>query len=190
MKFNLFLFMSLILFSCTAYSSHNIQKDNLKHVINKKIYVDRYFINSTNKFGFETKFANAVIDELLNDGCFSIVNTKEDADVILNVIVKKYILEPLTYDINDLVKQYKLYIVASITLINRYDNAIILSNPRIEGVQIFEHSIAGYNSIGDEMSEEEAREFILEKMSKIIVKKIIKRVKFTSQDIKKIHYVT
>jgi hypothetical protein len=137
----------------------------------KKVFI-RPFINKTNQFALETKFMNALVDEVMRDGRLSLVNTEEETDGILSVEIKKYILQPLTYDANMIVEQYKLWIIISVSFIDKENDVTLWTEPNLEGIQIYLDATKG--SIGEGMTEEEARDIIWEKLSRNIVKRTIK----------------
>jgi hypothetical protein len=137
----------------------------------RKVYI-RPFINKTNQFGLETKFMNALVDEVMRDGRLSMVNAEGEADGILSVEIKKYILQPLTYDANMVVEQYKLWIIISVSFIDKENDVTLWTEPNLEGIQIYLDSTKG--AMGEGMSEEEARDIIWEKLSRNIVKRTIK----------------
>lgn len=137
----------------------------------KKVHV-RPFINNTNQFGIETKFTIAVTEEIMRDGRLSLVNTEDEADAILTATIKKYILQPLTYDANMVVEQYKMWVIVSVSIIDKDNNVTLWTEPNLEGIQIYLDATKG--SMGEGMTEEEAREIIWEKLSRDIVKRTVK----------------
>jgi len=135
----------------------------------------RPVINNTNQFGLEAKFTNAIADEIMRDGRLSIVNTEREANGVLVVTIKKYILQPLTYDINMVPEQYKLWIIVSVSFVDVNNDVTLWTEPNMEGLQIY-RDITKQNSdvaLGDGMSEEEAREVIWEKLSRDIVTRTV-----------------
>jgi hypothetical protein len=169
--FAAFLFISLS--SCTSLYEPAVQLLP-EHI--KKVYV-KPFGNNTNQFGIESKFTNEVIEEIINSGRLSLVNKEKDADGVLTVTIKRYILQPLTYDINNVAEQYKMWIIASVSLVDNDNNLTLWTEPNMEGIQIYRdinRRPSGENSIDDGMSEEEAREIVWIKMSRNIVRRVIK----------------
>ncbi|MDR0398527.1 MAG: LPS assembly lipoprotein LptE [Endomicrobium sp.] len=169
--FAAFLFISLS--SCTSLYEPAVQLLP-EHI--KKVYV-KPFGNNTNQFGIESKFTNEVIEEIINSGRLSLVNKEKDADGVLTVIIKRYILQPLTYDINNVAEQYKMWIIASVSLVDNDNNVTLWTEPNMEGIQIYRdinRRPSGKDSIDDGMSEEEAREIVWIKMSRNIVRRVIK----------------
>jgi hypothetical protein len=142
----------------------------------KKVYV-KPFENNTNQFGIESKFTNEVIDEIIADGRLSLVNKEDDADSVLTVTIKRYILQPITYDINNVAEQYKMWIIASVSLVDKDNDVTLWTEPNMEGIQIYRdinRRPSGEDSMGDGMSEEEARKIVWTKMSRNIVKRVVK----------------
>ncbi|MDR3196207.1 MAG: LPS assembly lipoprotein LptE [Endomicrobium sp.] len=142
----------------------------------KKVYV-KPFENNTNQFGIESKFTNEVIDEIIADGRLSLVNKEDDADGVLTVTIKRYILQPITYDINNVAEQYKMWIIASVSLVDKDNDVTLWTEPNMEGIQIYRdinRRPSGEDSMGDEMSEEEARKIVWTKMSRNIVRRVVK----------------
>ncbi|MDR3256721.1 MAG: LPS assembly lipoprotein LptE [Endomicrobium sp.] len=168
----LVVFTTVALTSCTSPYEPAVQI--LPEYI-KEVYV-RPFINNTNQFGLEAKFTNAVVDEILSDGRLSLVNTEEESDGILAVTIKKYILKPLIYDINGVAEQYKLWIIVSVSFIDKDNNVTLWTEPNMEGIQIYRDITRTQSNpdMGDGISEEEAREMVWEKLSRNIVKRTIK----------------
>jgi hypothetical protein len=166
----------ITLSSCTSLYAPAVQLLP-EHI--KKVYV-KPFVNNTNQFGIESKFANEVIEEIINSGSLSLVNKEKDADGVLTVTIKRYILQPLTYDINNVAEQYKMWIIASVSLVDNDNNVTLWTEPNMEGIQIYHdiHDInrrsSGEDSMGDGMSEEEAREIVWIKMARDIVRRVIK----------------
>jgi hypothetical protein len=169
--FAAFLFISLS--SCTSLYEPAVQLLP-EHI--KKVYV-KPFGNNTNQFGIESKFTNEIIEEIINSGRLSLVNKEKDADGVLTVIIKRYILQPLTYDINNVAEQYKMWIIASVSLVDNDNNVTLWTEPNMEGIQIYRdinRRPSGEDPIDDGMSEEEAREIVWIKMSRNIVRRVIK----------------
>lgn len=79
----------------------------------KKIAVNN-FSNNTVQYGIEDKLTKKVIEEFLRDGRLEIVKA-EDADALLTGVIVRYSLEPVSYDAQSVVEQYKLYIGVDVT---------------------------------------------------------------------------
>jgi hypothetical protein len=170
MRKSLLLLFSFVFIAASCASIYEPAPQILPEHI-KKVYI-RPFINKTNQFGLETKFTNAVIDEIMRDGRLSVVNTESESDGILTAEIKKYILQPLTYDANMVVEQYKLWIIASVSFVDKENNVTLWTEPNLEGIQIYLDATKG--AMGEGMTEDEAREIIWEKLARNIVKRTIK----------------
>jgi outer membrane lipopolysaccharide assembly protein LptE/RlpB len=141
----------------------------------KNIYVQPV-INATNQFGIEGSFTNYITDEFMIDGRLSVVNSSKEADAVIIVTIKRYILEPLTYDVNGVVEQYKLWVIVSASLVDKDNNVNLWTEPNLEGIQIYRDTTRRQSgdSFGDGMTEEEARQIIWTKMSRNIVRRVVK----------------
>jgi hypothetical protein len=142
----------------------------------KNIYIQPV-INATNQFGIESSFTNYIIDEFMMDGRLSIVNSPNEADAIVTVTVKRYMLEPLPiYDVNGVIEQYKLWVIASVSLLDKDNNISLWTEPNLEGIQIYRDTTRRQSgdSFGDGMTEEDARQLVWAKMSRNIVRRVIK----------------
>ena len=155
MKKNLFIALFALAFASCAAPYNPAPQLLPEHI--KKVYV-KPVVNTTNRYGLEAKFTNAVVDEILRDGRLSLVNTPDEADGILTGTIKKYILQPLTYDANMVTEQYKLWIIASVSLVDKENNVTLWTEPNLEGIQIYLDATKG--SLGEGMTEDEAREII------------------------------
>ncbi|MDR1259832.1 MAG: LPS assembly lipoprotein LptE [Endomicrobium sp.] len=166
---NLFLFFLFYigLSSCVSFRDSVL---NTSSKFSKKIYV-KPFINNVKQFGLEVKFTNIFINELLNDGRFSLVNVEEEADVILVVKVEKYVLELLISDD----EFYRLWVVIDVLFIDK-DSDTILWHETMKCMQIFTKKFKNdltNNLVDDSISEAKAREFVWERLSRNIIRKMI-----------------
>lgn len=127
----------------------------------------RHFVNETSIFGLEERLNLVLIDEFLRDGRIAIAN-EENADGILNGKLVKYLLQPLTFDANQVIEEYKLWIIVDIRFEDVVENTILWEERNLEGAYTFfvETKPGG-------ITEEEAREIIWEDLSRDIVKRTI-----------------
>ena len=133
----------------------------------RKIFI-KPFVNSTSQYGLEDKLTLAVTNSLINDGRFAVVNNEGDADGVLVGEISKYMLQPLTYDVNMVTQQYKLWILVNIYFVDRVKNVTLWSEPNLEGIQIYYDATQPGG-----MTEEEARQVIWNNMSQDIVRRIV-----------------
>ncbi|MGE4384256.1 MAG: LPS assembly lipoprotein LptE [Endomicrobiaceae bacterium] len=170
MKKFIFLIMSLIAGSFISCAAPYDPAPQLLPSYIKKIYV-RPVINNTNQYGLEDKFTKAIIDEFMRDGRLSVVTSEEEADGVLVCEIKRYVLQPLTYDANMVTEQYKLWILINVYFIDKHENITLWIEPNMEGIQIFADAVkVGFGG----MTEETAREYIWDKLSRDVVKRTVK----------------
>jgi hypothetical protein len=152
----------------TSCASVYIPADQIipEHI--KNIYVQPV-INDTNRPNIEVSFTNHITDEFMRDDRLSVVNSSKEADAVIIVTIKRYVLEPLTYDENDVVKHYKLWVIISASLVDKDNNVSLWTEPSLEGVQIYRKQ-----SGEDGMTEEDVREIIWTKVSGNIVRRVVK----------------
>jgi hypothetical protein len=170
---SLFAMLPMSLASCVSPYDTAVQilPDHIK-----KIYI-KPVINNTHQVGLETKFTQEVMSEVLMDGRLSLVNDEAEADGVLTVTIKKYIPQPLIYDVNNEPERYKLLIIASASLIDKENDVTLWTEPSLEGVQIYRYikreqsDVAMYDGMTDE---DNARDIVLEKMTRNIVRRVIK----------------
>lgn len=127
----------------------------------------RPFLNRTANYGLEDKLTLRVIDEFMRDGRFEIVPEEQSDGVVIGEI-KNYILEPISYDDNHLVRQYKLWILVDVYFFDRTQNITLWKETNLEGIQ--RYFVATYPG---GMSEEEARELVWEKLAGDILRRTI-----------------
>ena len=132
----------------------------------RKVAVEN-FKNSTVYYGMEDKLTTAISNEFLRDGRLAVVNP-DQADGILRGVITRYVLEPLTYDENHVVKEYKLWLLVDVSLIDRLKNEVIWQEKNLEGnYRFFTANIPGG------LTEEAAREIIWGKMARNILKRTV-----------------
>jgi TolB-like protein len=167
------LFMYCVFFTSCASVYTPADQIIPEHI--KNIYVQPV-INATNQFGIEGSFTNYITDEFMIDGRLSVVNSSKEADAVIIVTIKRYILEPLTYDVNGVVEQYKLWVIVSASLVDKDNNVSLWTEPNLEGIQIYRDTTRRQSgdSFGDGMTEEEARQIIWTKVSRNIVRRVVK----------------
>ena len=140
----------------------------------KKITIP-IFNNKTKKPGFEVEFTDIVKREFLKDGRLEVVNTEKEADAILDVIITNYLNEPLQYDANNVVIQYRLKISVNIRLIDSKDkNKIYWKHDNIGGLTggTSTYFVSGDTGLNIE-TEFEARRKVFEKLARDIVNRTI-----------------
>jgi hypothetical protein len=141
----------------------------------KKIYVNP-FVNDTNELKLEIESTNAFVDEVLSDGRISLAGTKDESDGTLCVTIKKYVVQHLTYDANNLAEHSKLRVVVNVSFTDK-NNVILWNDPDriVEHIYNDKETVQKNDTLYFENSnEQEAREAIWENLSRNIIKRIIK----------------
>ncbi|MDR3112001.1 MAG: LPS assembly lipoprotein LptE [Elusimicrobiota bacterium] len=180
MKNLVFLFFIFFLGSCSIYDINFEVTPGHE----KKIYV-KPFSNNTNQYGIEAPFTNAVIDEISNDGRIITVNSSDNTDGVLTAVIKRYILKPLTYDVDGVAEQYKLWIIVNVSFCNAETKEEIWSED-VEGIQIYIDALRrkiAPDIVNNVLTEEEARGLVWEKLSRKIIRKTIKQFAQQSKEI-------
>jgi len=133
----------------------------------KKLTV-RPFVNNTATSGLEEKLTLAVVNEFVRDGRFAVANNEADADGVVVGEIKRYILQPLTYDQNLITTQYKLWVVLNLYFIDKANNVTLWTEPNMEGMQVYYDA----NQPGGR-TEDEVRDILWDSLSRDIVKRTI-----------------
>lgn len=168
---SLFILFSTYLTSCSYLRSPAAVNILPKYV--EKVYVKS--LNITQSFDIGIEFTKAIEKEIIMDGRFSLANTEEEADVVFVATIKKYILQPFTYDENKGGEsQYKLSIEANISLIDKNKN-VIWEELNIERMDIYRDYVRHPNNemFYDRISEKKARRVVFDRFSKYIVRQMI-----------------
>lgn len=129
--------------------------------------VVRPLVNETSIYGLEERFNIVLADEFMRDGRIAIAN-EENADGALNGKIIRYMLEPISFDANQVVEEYRLWVYVDIRFEDLKEGTILWEEKNLEGTYTFyvETKPGG-------MTEEEAREMVWEKLSRDIVKRTI-----------------
>jgi hypothetical protein len=169
---SLFIFLSAYLISC-SYLRNPAAVNVLPEYI-KKAYVKS--LNITKSFDIEIEFTKAIEKEIIMDGRLSLADTEEEADVVFIATIKKYILQPLTYNEDKRVSQYKLSIEANISLVDKNKN-IIWEELDMARIHVYKdymyHHPRNDEMFHDGMSEKKARRVVFNKFSKYIVRRAV-----------------
>lgn len=84
------------------------------------------------KSGMELDITRQVIDRFIMDGNLKVISADE-ADLTLNGELIDFLKEPLRYDTNDNITEYRVKIVVNLTLLNRRDNKVIWEEKNFTG---------------------------------------------------------
>ncbi|HPG00063.1 MAG TPA: LptE family protein [Kiritimatiellia bacterium] len=104
----------------------------------KSVYVPT-FVNKTDEPFIESDTTSAVIDELQKDGSLEVVATDGEADAILKVSIIGFKLSPLAFDHTrkTSASEYRLTLTASLVMLRRTTNEVLVENPRLQGEATF-----------------------------------------------------
>ncbi|HLD30120.1 MAG TPA: LptE family protein, partial [bacterium] len=95
----LFLFFS----GCASYEVVSVLPDYIKN-----IHI-RTFVNQTVFYGIEQKLNQELINRFMNEGRLGVTDS-DHSDAVLEGEIIQYRVEPLRYDANEVVQEYKLSI--------------------------------------------------------------------------------
>jgi hypothetical protein len=128
----------------------------------------RPIVNQTQFFGLEEKLRLRVEDEFIRDGRLPYVNSESDADGVIVTEITRYIKEPISYDANHVVEEYKLWVLIDLRFIDRVNNVVLWEEPRLE--QEYRYFV---ETRPGGVTEDEARELLWELFARDIVKRTI-----------------
>jgi len=92
------------------------------------------FINATAQHGIEADLTDVVKKEFLVDGRLEIVD-RDKADAILEGTIRKYLVENLSYDVNNVVLQRRIKMVIDIRVIDARTNAVLQEQKEVGGIE-------------------------------------------------------
>jgi hypothetical protein len=88
------------------------------------------YVNKTQTYNIEQYVTQKTIDEFISDGKVSIAD-EQSADGVLKVNIEKYLLTPITFDINQVPQQYRLRIYVSVYLFDNKNQRQLWTEPDI-----------------------------------------------------------
>jgi hypothetical protein len=138
----------------------------------KEIFIQA-IANNTNKPGLESKITLAISEEMQNDGRLIIANSQDVSDGALSIIIKRYILRPLTYDANMVAEQYKLWVVFEVAFTDT-ESGEEKWKEDMEIIQIYLDANKSGVEEGEGLTEDQAQDAVSEKLARRITRRIIK----------------
>jgi len=163
-----FFIFIILLASCKM----NVKTNQLPPDI-KSLSVDK-IINNTSTYGIVSVLKDELNNAFIADGRLILVDAST-ADALLNVNLTNYSLEPISYDINGTVKEYKMRITADITFYNNREKKILFEQKGIEESQIYippnSPLVLEQNLIPQ--TEDEVKRAVLSIIAEDIVKRVI-----------------
>lgn len=140
-KKNLFfiLLVFVILWGC-GYTTHSvlpsgqssIHIDNFTNEIDTTTEVSEKRVYYAYKPGMETDITQEIIDKFVLDGTFEVRSSKE-ANLLLKGRLVDFRREPLRYDANDNVVEYRISIVVDMELVNLKEEKIVWGEKSFAG---------------------------------------------------------
>lgn len=133
----------------------------------KKIAVP-IFDNKTFKYGLESDLTRIIIDEFITDGHLEIVS-EADADAVLLGTISYYKLEPVSFDVNEVVTEYHLTVSLRLEFEDMTSMEILWEEPNIhEYVNYFPLGIGGTPE-----TEQDAFERLAEVLAQDVVRRTV-----------------
>lgn len=128
----------------------------------------RPIVNKTQYFGLEEKLRLRIEEEFIRDGRIPYVNNETEADGVVTSEIVRYIREPISYDDNHVVQEYKLWVILNLRFIDLAANTVLWEEPRME--QEYRYFV---ETQPGGVTEDEARELLWELFARDIVKRTI-----------------
>jgi hypothetical protein len=128
----------------------------------------RPIVNKTQFYGLEEKLKLRLEEEFIRDGRLPYVSNEAEADGYVVGEIINYIKEPISFDSNHVVEEYKLWILMDIKFVDRTTNAMLWEEPRLgEEYRYFVETKPGG------ATEDQAREYLWDLFSRDIVKRTV-----------------
>ncbi len=155
------LLVTFVMTGCSKYYYNPAPQILPQHIAKLAV---RPFTNHTQQYGLEDKLTLAVQSEFNRDGRYQIT-TEDQADGVVIGDITRYILEPLSYDSNQVPTEYKLWILANVTFYDKIKNLTLWTEPNMNGELRYYVASSGYEG---SLTEEEARQTIWDQLSRDI----------------------
>jgi outer membrane lipopolysaccharide assembly protein LptE/RlpB len=130
----------------------------------KSIAIPLFKNPRTFKYGAERVLTDAVIDEFVADGTLEVAD-ESVADSKLQVEIVNYKKEALSYDVQEVVKEYNLAIVVSATFTDLINNQVLWQEPSM-------YEAVTYYAIGPNA---ETEDDALDRLAEELARKIVNR---------------
>ncbi|MFH1074511.1 MAG: LptE family protein [Candidatus Firestonebacteria bacterium] len=126
MKKVLFLIAGLVLLTGCASMKSNLDPEI------KKITIP-VVINGTSQYGIDTEMTDFIIKQFLIDGRLQVV-AKDQADALLEGTIRQYQLQPMAYDVNNVIISYRVKIILDVKFTNLRTGKIMWEQKEIGGI--------------------------------------------------------
>lgn len=153
-----------IIFSCT-----HLQKEPVlpKHI---KSIVVPMFINKSTRFGLEEEVTNQIVNEFILDGRL-LVTSKREADSELKGEIISYHKEPLSYNEQGYVLEYKIWIQTGLKFIDLPNQKVLWEDEK-EGAAIYIPENIATQGLSTETEKEALDRAILDLAGKVVSRTI------------------
>jgi len=147
------------LYACGPYTFNPNLPGHIKSVAIPLFKNPRTF-----KYGAERILTDAVIDEFVADGSLDVAD-ENVADSKLTVEIVNYKKEPLSYDVQEVVKEYNLAVVISATFTDLTTNQVLWQEPSM-------YESVSYYAIG---ARAETEDEALQRLAEELARKLVNR---------------
>lgn len=147
------------LFACGPYTFNPNLPGHIKSVAIPLFKNPRTF-----KYGAERILTDAVIDEFVADGSLDVAD-ENVADSKLTVEIVNYKKEAISYDVQEVVKEYNLAVVISATFTDLTTNQVLWQEPQM-------YESVSYYAIG---TQAETEDEALERLADELARKLVNR---------------
>lgn len=136
----------------------------------KKVYIST-FKNNTTEFGIENKLAQEISKNFVEVPRLDMVEKQEIADAVVLGTIIRFAKEPISYDTNNRVEEYRIKIIVDIEFKDLINNKTLWKEQGVEE-QSFYYPMG---KIGESIkTEQEVIKYITSKLAKKIVYWIVK----------------
>lgn len=111
----------------TVYVENFKNKIDLTAEVSDKVPYKLY------KPGLENDMTKAVVDRFIFDGNLKVTKERDEADAILSGELLEYVKEPLRYDSDDNVIEFRVRVVVAAKFLDRKTNKIIWQSGKFSG---------------------------------------------------------
>jgi hypothetical protein len=90
-------------------------------------------VNGTSQYGIDTELTDYIVKQFLIDGRLNVVS-RDKADALLEGTIRQYQLQPLAYDINNVIISYRVKVILDIKFTNIKTGKVTWEQKEIGGI--------------------------------------------------------
>src|SRR3989339_2212591 len=90
-------------------------------------------INGTSQYGIDTEMTDFIVKQFLIDGRRQVV-AKDKADALLEGTIRQYQLQPMAYDVNNVIISYRVKIILDVKFTNLKTGKVMWEQKEIGGI--------------------------------------------------------